>query len=210
METSAPEMLLQVTEFGKTRTETFPRFYLRDDQAFFEFCVANSESTLRFEREADGEVRLMPPSGSETGKANGCILARLFIWNEANGEPGYVFDASSGFRLPSGAVRAPDIAYVQKSRYDALTKDEREHHAPVAPDFVVEVMSPSDRLGTVQSKMKEYMENGVRLGWLIDRRNRTVSVYRPGQDAQTLPDPEAVSADPELAGFTVRLAPVWS
>lgn len=207
--TEAPELFLQVTEWGETRTVPFPTFTLPDDRAFFEFCVANADTTLRFERNADGEVRLMPPSGSETGKANGYVLAQLFKWNEANGEPGYVFDASSGFKFPNGAIRAPDVAYVEKSRYDALPLSEREPHAPVAPDFVVEVMSLSDRLPRMRAKMDEYKTNGVRLGWLIDSKNRTVHVYRPGATAETLPDPERIVADPELPGFVLPLDRVF-
>lgn len=199
----APEIYLQVTEFGETRLEPFPRFHIPDDQAFFEFCVANGHSTLRFERESDGEVRLMPPSGSETGRINGEILTELNIWNRQSAILGYTFDSSSGFLLPSSAVRAPDVAWVEKSRYDALTDDQREHHAPLAPDFVVEVMSPSDRLTNLQAKMDEYISNGVRLGWLLDRKNRTVYVYRPGAEAVPHHDPTTLSADPELPGFVL-------
>ncbi|MBC7805494.1 MAG: Uma2 family endonuclease [Akkermansiaceae bacterium] len=207
--TEAPELFLQVTEWGETRTVPFPTFTLPDDRAFFEFCVANADTTLRFERNADGEVRLMPPSGSETGKANGYVLVELALWNRMHGEPGYVFDASSGFKFPNGAIRAPDVAYVEKSRYDVLPLSERELHAPVAPDFVVEVMSPSDRLPRMRAKMEEYKTNSVRLGWLIDRKNRTVYVYRPGTAAETLPDPATVSADPELPGFVLTLERVF-
>ncbi len=209
MTTDAPEIFLQFTEFGQTRAVPFPKFYLPDDRAFFEFCVSNAGTTLRFEREADGEVRLMPPSGSATGRANAYILAQLFNWNESRGESGYVFDSSSGFVLPSGAIRAPDIAYVEKGRFDALTDDEREHHAPLAPDFVVEVMSPSDRLSTLQAKMNEYLANGVRLGWLIDRRNHTVYVYRPNGAVESLINVESVSAEPELSGFVMSLDRVF-
>lgn len=209
MRTDAPEVFLQFTEWGETRAVPFPKFYLPDDQAFFEFCVANSDTTLRFERDTDGEVKLMPPSGSETGKANAYILVELALWNRANNEPGYVFDASAGFLFPNRAVRAPDIAYIEKARYDALTDDEREHHAPIAPDFVVEVMSPSDRLSAGQAKMDEYMANGVRLAWLIDRRNRTVYVYRPGTATEVLVEAASISADSELAGFILTLERVF-
>ena len=209
MTIDAPELFLQYKEWGQLRTVPFPKFSLPDDRAFWNFCVSNSDTTLRFERESDGEVRLMPPSGSETGKANGYILANLFNWNDSRDEPGYVFDSSSGFALPNGAIRAPDVAYVEKSRYDALTDDEREHHAPLAPDFVVEVMSPFDRLTNLQSRMSEYMTSGVRLGWLIDRRERTVYVYRTGQVAQMLTGVNMVSADPELPGFVLSLERIF-
>lgn len=208
-EEAAPEMFLQFTQWGETRTVSFPPLYIPDDRAFFEFCVANGDSTLRFEREPNGEVRLMPPSGTDTGKANALILVEIALWNRANGNPGYVFDASSGFKLPDGSIRAPDIAYVEKSRFDALTKEEQALHAPLAPDFVVEVMSPTDRLAKLKAKMAEYATNGVRLGWLVDRKNRTVYVYRPGAEPETLTDPASVSADPELPGFVLDLAPVF-
>lgn len=209
MQPDAPEIFLQFTEFGQTRSVPFPKFNLPDDRAFFEFCVSNTDTTLRFEREADGEVRLIPPSGSATGKANAETLAELHIWNRHKGRIGYVFDSSSGFVFPNGAVRAPDIAYVEKSRFDALTDDEREHHAPLAPDFLVEVMSPSDRLNASQAKMDEYLANDVLLGWLIDRRNRTVYIYRPGRAMESLVEAEAVSADPELPGFSMPLDRVY-
>ncbi|MBC8139753.1 MAG: Uma2 family endonuclease [Fibrella sp.] len=186
-----------------------PTFTLPDDRGFFEFCVANADTTLPFERNADGEVQLMPPSGSETGKANGYVLVELSLWNRMNGEPGYVFDASSGFKFPNGAIRAPDVAYVEKSRYDVLPLSERELHAPVAPDFVVEVMPPCERLPRVRAKTEEYKTNRVRLGWLIDRKNRTVYVYRPDMAAETLPAPTTVAADPELPGFVLSLDRVF-
>jgi Uma2 family endonuclease len=203
MRADAPEIVLQYTEFGETRSVPFPRFYLRDDRAFFDFCADNAHSTLRFEREADGEVRLMPPSGSETSWVNGRIFFALSRWNEDNGEPGYVFESSSGFVLTNGAVRAPDVSYVEKSRYEALTDEQRAHYPPLAPDFVVEVMSPSDRLRVLQSKMEEYRDNGVPLGWLLDRKNRSVYVYRPGMATEVLTEPTQISAEPELPGFTL-------
>ena len=209
METETPEIFLQVNEWGKIRSVPFPTFHIPDNRAFFEFCVANGDTTLRFAREADGEVRLMPPSGSQTGKANGYILVELSLWNRMKGEPGYVFDASSGFLFPSGIIRAPDIAYVEKSRYDALTEDEREHHAPVVPDFLVEVMSPSDHLARMQAKMNIYKANGVPLGWLIDRKNRTVYVYRSNADVETFENPVSIAADPELPGFVLSLERVF-
>ena len=190
-------------------SEPFPKFYLPDDRAFFEFCNANSDSTLFFEREPDGEVRLMPPSGTENGRINAVFVGELALWNRANGEPGYVFDASTGFTFPNGAVRAPDVSFVAKARYDALTEEEQAHHAPIAPDFVVEVMSPSDRLPKQQEKMREYVANGVRLGWLVDRKTRTVYVFRQGAAMETLTNADTVSADPALPGFALSTARVF-
>lgn len=189
--------------------EPFPKFYLPDDRAFFEFCNANSDSLLFFEREPDGEVCLMPPSGMESGRINAVIVAGLGFWNRVNGEPGYVFDASTGFTFPNGAIRAPDVSFVAKAHHDALTDDERIHHAPIAPDFVIEIMSPSDRLPKQQNKMREYIGNGVRLGWLVDRKTRTVYVFRPGAAMQTLTNADTVSTNPELPGFTLETARVF-
>jgi Uma2 family endonuclease len=208
MRADEPEICLRYDEGGEARVIPFPRFYLPDDRAFLEFCRSAGD-TLWFEREADGEVRLLPASGAEAGRRKVKVLSRLATWNAESGEPGYVFNKSAGFLLSNGAVRAPDIAYVEKARYDALTDDQREHHAPLAPDFVIEVMSPSDRLPNLQAKMEEYRDNGVRLGWLVDRKSRAVYVYRPGRDAETLADPPQISADPELPGFALALGTVW-
>ncbi len=181
----------------------FPKFYLRDDRAFFAFCNDNSDSPLFFEREPDGEVRLMPPSGTDTGRANATALGLLFVWNAQNGEPGYVFDASTGFTFPNGAIRAPDISFTEKARYDSLTEDQQEHHAPIAPDFVIEIMSQSDRVPKQQAKLRGYIANGVRLGWLVDRRTHMVYVFRPGRAMETLANATSVSAAPELPGLVL-------
>lgn len=204
-----PEVFLQYQAFGEWYSVPFPPFYLKDDLAFFDFCQDNAHSTLHFERESDGRVHLMPPSGSETGHVNADILTELSIWNRQQGEPGYVFDSSSGFQLPNGAIRAPDVSYVVKARYDALSDFERTHYPPLAPNFVVEVMSPSDRLGNLQTKMHEYSDNGSSLGWLIDRRNRTVYVYRPGEPVETHTGILSLSAEPELPGFTLSFARIF-
>ena len=209
MQTDAPQLIATFPGWKDTIAMPFPKFYLPDDRAFFEFCNANADSPLFFEREPDGEVRLMPPSGSDTGRANATALGLLFVWNAQKGEPGYVFDASTGFVFPNGAIRAPDVSFIEKARYDALTDAQRETHAPIAPDFVIEVMSPSDRLPKQQAKMQEYAENGVRIGWLIHRQARTVFVFRPGQAMETLIDVPAVSAAPELPDFVLLLARIF-
>jgi Uma2 family endonuclease len=113
------------------------------------------------------------------------------------------------FVLPNGANRSPDAAWVRADRWNALTTDEQEAFAPLCPDFVVELMSPSDRLAETQAKMDEYVANGARLGWLIDRKNRTIHVYRPGRPVEILPDPASVSGDPELPGFVLDLRRIF-
>ena len=176
MQTSEPRLVYEIEEWGKIRQVPVAPIYIRDVQAFFDFCQDNGQDTLHFERDPNGRVRLMPPSGSKTGYINMLIGHCLAAWNETLENPGYVFDSSAGFQLPNGAVRAPDASWVAKERYEALTHEQQEGFPPLCPDFVVEVMSPSDRLAALKRKMEEYKSNGARLGWLIDRKNRVVHV----------------------------------
>jgi Uma2 family endonuclease len=174
---------------------------LIDDQAFFEFCQRNAN--LHIERTAEGETEIMAPAGSETGYYNNELGRQLGNWNIENDEPGYVFDSSAGFTLPNRAVRSPDASWVRRERFDALSAEQRATFAPLCPDFMIELMSPSDSLTDAQAKLEEYIQNGAKLGWLIDRKNQTIYVYRPGQRMQTLVNPASVSAAPELPGFTL-------
>lgn len=172
---------------------------------FWDICRRNPEANI--ELTASGEVLLMQPAGGETGGFNARIIRYLDQWAEEFG--GYAFDSSAGFTLPSGAVRSPDATWISAERWEALTQEQRESFAPIAPDFVVELMSPSGTLNEVQAKMEEYIENGVRLGWLIDRKQRTVSVYRPEQPVQILRQPTEVSANPELPGFVLPMRRIF-
>jgi Uma2 family endonuclease len=178
-----------------------------DDDAFWEFCQSNPD--LIIERDADGRVRIMPPTGFETSNRNASIIAELYLWNHQNGQPGYVTESSGRFRLPNGAERAPDAAWTRRERVDALTAEQRTRFLSLCPDFVIELLSPTDSLRETQEKMAEYIENGAALGWLIDRKSRTVYVYRPGRDVEVLADPDFVAADPELAGFSLSLARIF-
>ena len=181
---------------------------ITDDDAFWEFCRRNA--TLRIERDADGEVKIMPPStGFDTGKRNSDLIADLVIWNRLQGEPGYVTDSSTGFRLPNTAIRSPDVAWTRRERIDALTPTQRERLAPLIPDFIIELLSPSDTLADTQEKMEEYLENGMQLGFLIDPRNNTIYIYRPNQPVQTLNNPTEVSAEPELPGLVFSMARIF-
>lgn len=182
-----------------------PVIDLTDDQ-FFEFCQINRD--LRIERTASGELLIMPPTGSETGESNFRLSGQLFIWTEQDGT-GTGFDSSTGFTLPNGATVSPDISWIKLERWNALSQQQRTKFAPIAPDFVVELRSKSDTLKDLQDKMQQYMDNGVRLGWLIDRKQQRVYVYRPGVPVQQLDNPETVSGDPELSGFVLRLSQIW-
>jgi len=171
------------------------------------FCSANPD--LRIERLASGSVIIKPPARSRTGVQNASLTAQLARWSEMDGQ-GVAFDSSTGFHLPNGANRAPDAAWVLKARIKALSEEERAEYFPLSPDFVIELRSKSDRLPTLKDKMQEYMDNGTRLGWLIDPLTRNVYVYRPGSPVETLANPLTLSGDPELPGFQLDLTPVWN
>jgi Uma2 family endonuclease len=173
---------------------------------FYEFCQANQE--LRIERTATGEVIIMPPTFSDTGNRNGKAFQQLANWADQDGT-GETFDSSSGFTLPNGAIRSPDVSWIKLERWNALTEEEKASFAPICPDFVIELRSSSDTLTSLQEKMSEYIANGAKLGWLIDRKNRTVHIYRPHQEPEILANPEIVNADPELPGFMLRMAKIW-
>lgn len=187
-------------------TVNFPAIASMTHEQFYEFCKANAD--LRIERTATGDVIIMPPAFSDTGNRNFNLAVQFGTWVEQDGS-GIGFDSSTGFTLPNGATRSPDIAWVRSDRWNALTPEEKASFAPICPDFVIELWSASDRLPRLQEKMQEYIENGVSLGWLIDRTQRTVSIYRPNQEPVTLNNPETVSGDPELPGFTLSMAKIW-
>jgi Uma2 family endonuclease len=176
------------------------------DRQFYDFCQTNPD--LRIERNAEGEVIVMPPAFADTGNRNFRISGQLFVWAETDGT-GEAFDSSSGFTLPNGATRSPDAAWILADRWNALSAKQQASFAPIAPDFVVELRSSSDTLIGLQEKMVEYIANQVRLGLLIDRKHRKVYVYRPGQAVEVLAEPEVVSCDPELPGFGLKMAKVW-
>lgn len=183
-----------------------PKLQMTDDQ-FFEFCQINSE--LRIERNKSGELLIMAPTGSETGNRSGSVFGELYIWARQDGT-GICFDSSTGFTLSTGAEKSPDAAWIKLERWNALSAEEKQKFAPICPDFVVELRSASDNLKPLQEKMQEYMrEPGVKLGWLIDRKNRRVYIYRPGLPEECLENPATVSGDPVLAGFVLNMSRIW-
>ncbi len=178
---------------------------MNDDQ-FFDFCQANRE--LRIERTADGDILIMSPTGARSGRRNAIITMRLGIWAERNGT-GVVFDCNTGFRLPNGATRSPDAAWILKSRLERFSIAEQEKFLPLCPDFVIELESPTDRVADLKNKLQEYIDNGARLGWLLNPEVRQVLVYRPARAVEVLDHPEAVSGDPELPGFVLDIKGIW-
>jgi len=183
-----------------------PVIQLSDEQ-FFELCRTNPD--IKFERNANGDLIIMPPTGGETGRRNADLTADFVIWNRQT-KLGEIFDSSTCFKLPNGADRSPDVAWIRQDRWDALTPREKEMFPPIAPDFVLELMSPTDTLQATQAKMQEYIDNGVRLGWLIDPKTQQVEIYRQGRSPAVLSSPTTLSGDEVLPGFTLDMAVVWS
>lgn len=163
---------------------------------------------LRMELTAKGELILMPPTGSKTGLRNFEINGQFAIWVKADGS-GVGFDSSTGFILPNGARRSPDVSWVKHERWNGLTEEEQEGFAPLCPDFVIELRSRSDNLPPLEDKMLEYLANGAQMAWLIDPLRKRVYIYRPNRDAEILEDPETVSGDPELPGFKLDVHELW-
>jgi Uma2 family endonuclease len=182
-----------------------PVLELSDDQ-LFALCQLNRE--LRIERNARGELLIMPPTGYETGERNNEINRQLANWAKQD-RTGATFDSSTGFRLPNGATRSPDGGWVRRDRLAALPAEDRRQFLPLCPDFVIELRSPTDSLRDVQDKMAEYLANGARLGWLFDPEPRHIYVYRPDAPVERLEDPDTVSGDPLLPGFVLDIRELW-
>jgi Uma2 family endonuclease len=164
---------------------------------------------LRLELTSTGELIVMPPTGAETGRQNSDLTYQLGAWSRQNGT-GICLDSNGGFTLPNGAIRSADAAWIRREKWDRLTGEQKKSFAPICPDFVVELRSASNTLTQLFLKMFDYMENGASLGWLIDPFKRQVYVYRPNEQTVVLENPETVSADPLLPGFTLNLTELWS
>ncbi|GAC1477851.1 MAG: Uma2 family endonuclease [Chamaesiphon sp.] len=173
---------------------------------FYQLCVENPD--LRLERTKEGEVIIMAPTGGETGKRNVKLVVQLALWNDEI-KLGEVFDSSTGFTLPNGSDRSPDVAWVEKSRWDGLTPEQKEKFIPLCPDFLIELLSPSDSLKKTQEKMQEYLDNGLYLCFLINRRNKQVEIYRPGQKVEVLESPTTLSGENILPAFVLSLKQIW-
>ena len=171
------------------------------------FHVAQLNQDLRMELSAEGELIVMPPTGGDTGRRNFKLAVRFGQWAEED-SGGEAFDSSTGFRLPSGAVRSPDLSWVSKTKLETLTGEQMKKFPPVCPEFVLELRSPSDRLDVVKDKMQEYIENGAELGWLIDPQERRVYIYT-ADGVEELEQPQEVAGTGVLAGFRLELAEIW-
>lgn len=175
------------------------------EDEFFRFCQTNRD--LRIERTANGEIVVMSPAGGYSGYQGALVTRQLVAWAEKD-KTGLAFDSSTGFRLPNGAMRSPDAAWVRLSRLRELTHREKEQFIPLCPDFVIEVASPSDEIPELREKMREYVQAGSHLGWLILPASTQVEVYTPS-DVCVLESPNTLSGDPVLPGFTLDLALIW-
>jgi Uma2 family endonuclease len=177
-----------------------------DDEQFYQLCQNNPDT--KFERNANGEIVIMPPTGGETGQRNAKLITRFSIWNEQT-NLGEVFDSSTGYKLPNGANRSPDVSWIKKERWNALTSEQKTKFIPISPDFALELMSPTDYLKETQIKMQEYMSNEVRLGWLISPQDSLVEIYRFGLEKEVLESPNTLSGEDVLPGFVLNLEFIW-
>jgi Uma2 family endonuclease len=177
------------------------------DEEFWQYCVANPD--VRLERTAEGEIVIVPPAGGEGSYRSGLAYLELGQWWTIN-RRGKLFDCSAAFRLPNGAILSPDAAWVSDERLAALSKKQRRKFLPLCPEFVIEVMSPSDRLAPAKAKMEEWIANGVQLGWLIDGDKQTVYVYQPGQPAEKRIGIARLAGTGPVAGFVLELDRIWA
>ncbi len=172
--------------------------------------LAAANRDLRLERTSLGELIVNPPAGWETGKQNFKIAGELYLWWRNNGEVGEAFDSSAGFTLPNGAIRSPDASWITQDRWGALTPEDKITFPKICPDFVVELRSKSDRLQDTQDKMREYLDNGARLGWLINPQQKQVEIYRQGREREILDNPTELSGEDVLPGFVLILRRILS
>ena len=186
--------------------ETVIQLREMSEEDFYEFCALNEDR--RIERTAAGDILIMAPAGMETGQRNNDLSEQLQRWARQDGR-GKAFDSSTGFTLPNGAIRSPDAAWVARSRLAILTREQRRRFAPVCPDFVVELTSPSDRLSKVQDKMREWMANGARLGWILDADGRQAHLYRPDDPVEVVPEPPQLAGEGPVEGFILDLRGFW-
>jgi len=175
------------------------------DRVFSQLC--RDYPDWRLER-TDGEIRMMTPAGADSSERESKLNYQLVAWSEANGL-GHVYSSSVGFRLPNGSILSPDASWIAQERWVSLSRRERRGFPHICPDFVAELLSPSDRLPVIQAKLHEFIEQGARLGWLIDPDRRVVEIYRPGQPVDVLVDPPTLSGEDVLPGFVFSLTGIF-
>ncbi|MTJ08390.1 Uma2 family endonuclease [Anabaena sp. UHCC 0204] len=188
-------------------TLQIPKSLKFTDDKFVEIVAANKD--LRLELSAQGELSIMSPTGGETGDRNLELGGQVWFWNRQKGL-GKAFDSSTGFKLPNGATRSPDVSWIKIERWNELTPEQRKRFLPLCPDFVIELVSESDDLADTQAKMREYIANGLRLGWLINPKNKQVEIYRQNQEIEILQSPANLSGENVLPGFILDLQPIFS
>ncbi len=176
------------------------------DEELMRLCAENSD--LRVEREPNGEILVTTPANSKTSKMNQRIGRILDEWSENDGR-GVCFDSSGGFTLPDGSMRNPDAAWMERARWDSLTDAQQSSFAPVCPDFVIELRSPSDKLPPAKAKMEQWIANGTQVGWLIDPEEKSVTIYRPGDQPEHLAHPTSVQGTGPIAGFELVMSRIW-
>jgi Uma2 family endonuclease len=196
----------------ETITLNIPSTVALTDEQFYHLCMANEE--WRMELTAEGDLMIMPPTGGESGIRNSDLNLQVGWWNRQT-RWGFVFDSSTIFQLPNGAKRSPDVSWVIRERWEALSPEDRRRFPPLCPDFVIELRSETDSLPKLQSKMLDYLVNGLRLGWLIDPQTPLVEIYRPNQDVETLTfsaqqAPPSLSGESVLPGFILDLTPIFN
>ena len=182
-----------------------PAIALSENQ-FFTLCQQNPD--LKIERSGQGELIIMPPTGGETGRKNAELIADFIIWNRQS-KLGIVFDSSTCFRLPKGGDRSPDLSWLKKERWDGLTSEQKRKFPPLCPDFVLELLSPSDNLSLAQAKMQEYQANGVQLAWLLNPQDQQVEIYRLGYPVEILFRPRELFGENVLPNFVLNITWLW-
>ena len=190
----------------KPATINIPNYLKVSQEQFEKLAIANRD--FRLERTKNGDLIIMPPTGGSIGKYNVKLATSFVIWNEQTGL-GEVFDSSTGFRLPNGANRSPDVAWISRDRWHTLTSEQQDTFPPLCPDFVLELRSKTDKMKPLREKMQEYLENKMRLGWLIDTKNKMVEIYRSNQPVKVLKKPATLSGEDILPGFVLNLQFLW-
>ena len=187
-------------------TVTLKPVFTLDDEQFFQLSQANPE--LKLERSPQKNLIIMSPTGGETGNKNAELIIEFGNWNRQK-KQGKVFDSSTGFKLPNGAIRSPDVAWIEQIRWEQLSAESRQTFPNLAPDFILELKSATDRLSTLQAKLEEYVENGVKLAWLINPTEKQVEIYRQGKEKEVLDNPKTLSGENILEDFCLDLSLIW-